>query len=84
MDQLLPIILMIPIFYFFFIRPQQQEKKKKKTMLENLKNGDKVLTQAGMFGVVTSVNDGNVTLKVADGVKIDFSKQAITELATND
>ena len=84
MNGLLPIILMIPIFYLFFIRPQQQEAKKKKAMLSNLKNGDKVLTQAGMFGVVTAVNNEKITLRVADGVKIDFNKQSITELANND
>jgi len=84
MNGILPIILMIPIFYFFFIRPQQQEAKKKKAMLADLKNGDKVLTQAGIYGVITSLSDGTLTLRVADGVKIEFSKASVTELVAND
>ncbi|MGL1935885.1 MAG: preprotein translocase subunit YajC [Fibrobacterales bacterium] len=84
LNGILPLVLMIPIFYFFFIRPQQQEAKKKKEMLKNLKNGDKVLTQAGMYGVVTAVSDDAITLKVADGVKIDFSRPSITEKVVKD
>lgn len=49
-------------------------------MLENLKRGDKVITVGGLYGVVDSVNPNTVVLKVAENVKLKFSKQSIAAL----
>ena len=48
-------------------------------MIENLQKGDKVLTTAGIYGVVVNVKDeeGIVVLKIADGAKVDFAKSAV-------
>jgi preprotein translocase subunit YajC len=72
-----PIVLMAIIFYFLLYRPQKKEQKKRSEMLNSLKKGDKVVTIGGMYGVITSINDKSVTLKVADKVEIDFSRSAI-------
>jgi preprotein translocase subunit YajC len=68
---------MLPVFYFFIIRPKQQEMKKLKEMIDNLKKGDKVQTQAGIIGVVSAFDDKTVTLKVNESTKIDFVKSSI-------
>ena len=49
-------------------------------MLAELKKGDKVLTHAGMIGEVSGMKDNVVTLKFHDGVRIDFSKSAISKI----
>lgn len=77
---LLPLILIIVVFYFLLIRPQQKRAKEHRQMLENLKRGDKVITVGGLYGVVDSVNPNTVVLKVADNVKLKFSKQSIAAL----
>ncbi len=72
-----PIVLMIVIFYFLLIRPQQKKEKQRLAMINNLKNGDRVLTTSGMYGTVTGIKDDIVTVKVASNTNIEFTKGAI-------
>ena len=74
---LVPILLMILIFYFLLIRPQQKKEKQRLSMINNLQKGDKVITAGGMHGVIVSVKDDVVTLKVATNTNIDFVKSSI-------
>lgn len=76
--QYLPMIAMlIVIFYFLMFRPQQKKQQEQKTMLASLKKGDEVVTTGGIHGIVAGVREEIVVLKVADNVKIEFSKAAI-------
>ena len=68
------------IFYFILIRPASKDRKRREALLENLSKGDKVLTSSGMFGTVAQVQDNVVTLQVADGVRLRFSKSSIQGL----
>jgi len=74
---LLPLILIFVVFYFLLIRPQQKKAKEHKQMLENLKKGDKVITGGGIYGVVESVGDNTIVLKIAENVKVKFGKSYI-------
>ena len=76
---LLPWLLIIVVFYLLLIRPQQKKQKEHRTMLENLRKGDKVVTNSGMFGTIVGFNEKEnvVVLKVADEVKIEFLKSSI-------
>jgi len=65
------------IFYFLLIRPQGKERKKRAAMLAELGKGDKVMTSSGMYGTIRQISDESVTLQVADGVNIKFSRQAV-------
>jgi len=65
------------IFYFIVFLPNRKRQKALQDMLNNLKNGDKVITSGGIFGVVAAIKDDRIQLKVADQVKIEISKSAI-------
>ena len=65
------------IFYFIVFLPNKKRQKALQDMLKNLKNGDKVITSGGIFGVVAGIKDDRIQLKVADQVKIEISKSAI-------
>ncbi len=65
------------IFYFIVFLPNKKRQKAVQDMLNNLKNGDKVITSGGIFGVVAGIKDDRIQLKVADQVKIEISKSAI-------
>lgn len=77
---LLPILLIVAIFYWLVYRPQQQRRKNLQTMIENLKNGDKVITNGGLYATVTGIRENTVLLKVADQVKIEVAKNAVASL----
>ncbi len=75
----LPLILIVVVFYFLLIRPQTKRQKEHKTLLSNLRKGDKVVTNSGMFGTIVGMDDkeNKVVLKVADNVKVEFLKSSI-------
>ena len=78
-QQILLIVGMIAIFYFLIIRPQQKKEKDRKAMISQIKQGDRVLTAGGMYGEVASFKDEEiVVIKLADGSKAEFSRNAIT------
>jgi len=75
-----PLIAIAFIFYFMIIRPQQRKQKETERMLAAIKKGDRVLTSGGMFGTVVGTKDQVVVLKVADDVKVEFSRQSIVQV----
>ncbi len=78
----LPLIAIFAIFYFLLIRPQQKKQKDQRLMLENLKKGDRVITQSGIHGTIVKVKDQTFIIEVAEKVKMEFSKSAITARKT--
>src|SRR4029077_11924594 len=75
-----PMIVVVGILYFLIIRPQQQQTKDHRRMVENLKTGDRVVTQGGIHGTVTALRAGIVQVKIADSVRVDVNRTAITEV----
>ncbi|TBR44831.1 preprotein translocase subunit YajC [Marinomonas agarivorans] len=65
------------IFYFLMWRPQAKRQKEHKALLESLTKGAEVVTNGGILGKVTKVNEGYVVLEVADGVEMNFQKAAV-------
>jgi len=74
---LLPMILLMVVFYFLMIMPAQRRQKKVAEMLKNLKTGDKVITNGGIYGTIASLEDEAVYLRVAEQVKVKVSRSAI-------
>ncbi len=77
---LLPIVAMVAIFYFLIIRPQQKQSKKMTAMRNSMERGNKVVTSGGIHGVITNIKDDIVTVRIADSVKIDVDRTALTIL----
>ncbi|HEU5179732.1 MAG TPA: preprotein translocase subunit YajC [Candidatus Polarisedimenticolia bacterium] len=78
--QFLPLALIFVIFYFLLIRPARAKQKAMQTMLDALKPGDRVVTTAGMHGTVVALQDDIVQIRIAENVKVDFSKSAVVSV----
>ena len=78
--QFLPLIIIAVLFYFLLIRPQQKKQKEHEKLVSGVKTGDKVVTAGGIHGIVANVKETTFLVKVADNVKIEFDKSAITSL----
>jgi preprotein translocase subunit YajC len=77
-------VAMILVFWLFFIRPQAKKQKQQKLFIDNLQKGDKVVTIAGIHGVVNKVNeDGTINLEINPGSYIKLEKSAISMEWTN-
>ncbi len=77
---LMPLIIIFIIFYFLLIRPQQKKTKAHQEMVNNLKPGDQVITNGGVHGRLTKVEDTTVMMEIADKVRIKVSRQSIAGL----
>ncbi|HTO91031.1 MAG TPA: preprotein translocase subunit YajC [Candidatus Sulfotelmatobacter sp.] len=83
MTLLLQLLQFLPIFvilYFLLIRPQQQRQKKADQMLKELKKGDRVVTSGGIIGTIVGVDDAKAVLRIADDVKVEFTKSSIVQI----
>lgn len=76
-------ILIFVVFYMFMIRPGQRRQKTWQEMLSKLKSGDRVTTTGGIRGVILSVKDDVVQIRVApDNIKLEVVKSAIASVTT--
>ncbi len=73
----LPFILIALVFYFVFFRPQSRQAKQHQAFLGGLKKGDEVVTQGGIIGTVTLVEDRTVTVDVGGGTKLRVLKAQV-------
>jgi preprotein translocase subunit YajC len=73
-------VLIILIFYFLMIRPQRKRDKETQAMLSAMKKGDKVVSIGGIHGTVVAVKESSVIVKVDDNTRIEFSKNAISQV----
>jgi preprotein translocase subunit YajC len=77
--QLVFLGLMLLVFWLFMIRPQAKKAKQQKTFIDNLQKGDKVVTIAGIHGVVNKVNEDNtLALEVSPGSYLKIEKSSIS------
>jgi len=68
------------IFYFMIIRPQNKKQKEAQKMIAAMKKGDRVVSIGGIHGVISSVKEKTVVVKVDDSTKLEFSKSAIASV----
>ena len=82
---MLPFLLIIPLMYFVMIRPQQKRQKQWQQMLGSIKTGDKVTTAGGIRGIIMSIKDDAIIIRVApDNIKMEVAKSAIASVTTQD
>src|SRR3954454_3492364 len=75
-----PLIFIFIIMYFVMIRPQKKRQQQQQQLTSSLKTGDRVVTNAGIHGLISNVKENTVLVKVADNVRIEMEKSAITNV----
>ena len=80
----IPLLLVFVLFYFLIIVPQRKRQRAVDSMLDNLKSGDKVVTNGGIYGTVVSIRDDKRTmqLKISENpvVRVEVARTAISGL----
>lgn len=76
----LPLIFILGIFYLIVFLPARRRQKKLQEMIGNLKAGDKVVTSGGIYGTIVGFKDDRIQLRIAENVKIELSRNAVTAL----
>jgi preprotein translocase subunit YajC len=83
---LIMMVLVFGVFYLLVWRPQSKkrkdEEKKRQDMLTSLQKSAHVVTIGGIHGIVSSVSDDEVVLKIDEkaDVRIRVDRSAITKV----
>ena len=77
---LLPFVFIFVAMYYIMIRPQMRRQKEQQRLVSALKTGDRVVTASGIHGMISNVKDTTVIVKVADNVKLEMEKTAVTNV----
>ena len=71
------LVLIFAMFYFLMIRPQRKRQKEHQQLIEELKRGDRVITAGGIFGVIETVSEDSVVIKVESGATMRVAKGSV-------
>ncbi len=77
LGMIVPLMFAFLIFWFVVFQPQKKKQEETRRMLENLKEGDNVITLSGIHGTVRKLKDDVVTLQIADNVRIKINRSSI-------
>ena len=80
----LPVLALFGIFYFIVILPTRRNQKKVQDMIQNLKVGDKVITNSGIYGTIAGLKGDRIQLRIAENVKVEMSRNAVSALQNPD
>lgn len=78
--QIMPFLLIFVIMYFLIIRPQQRRLKEHREMVASVRRGDTVVTAGGLIGKVSKVDEGEIQVEVAQGVRLKVVRSTISEV----
>jgi preprotein translocase subunit YajC len=77
-SMLIMLVAIFAIFYFLMIRPESKRRKERQEMIDSLTRGDRIVTIGGLYGEVQDVHDDKVVIKIAEGLKVEVAKTAIS------
>jgi preprotein translocase subunit YajC len=79
MFSIIMMVGMVAVFYFFMIRPQQKKSQDQKKMVEELKEGDEIVTFGGMHGKIVAKDETTVTISAGGGARLTFDKTSVAK-----
>ncbi len=72
------LVLLFALMYFVMIRPQRKRQQEQQNLMQELRRGDKVVTAGGIYGVIESVSEDSIVLKVESGTTIRIARSSVT------
>jgi preprotein translocase subunit YajC len=81
---LIAIIVLFGLMYFVMIRPQRNRQRQVQQAQSRIEPGQQVRTTAGMYATVVEIDDADVVLEIAPGVKVRYLRRAILDVVPSD
>ncbi|MFY9590002.1 preprotein translocase subunit YajC [Rickettsia endosymbiont of Halotydeus destructor] len=84
LTSLIPMVLIFAVFYFLLLRPQEKRRRQREKLVSDVKKGEEILTNSGIFGTVTKVNDtdNKIEVEIAKDVHIKILKSAVVDITS--
>lgn len=77
---LLPFVLMFLVLYLLILRPQMRKQRNQQRMIDELEKNDEIVTSGGIHGTILNIKDDILVVKIADNVKIEVSRAAVSRV----
>jgi len=77
---LLPFALMFVVLYLLILRPQMKKQKDQQRLIDELEKKDQIVTSGGIHGIIENIKDDILVVKIAEGVKIEVSRAAVSRV----
>ena len=77
---LLPFALMFLVLYLLILRPQMKKQRNQQRMIDELEKNDEIVTSGGIHGIILNIKDDILVVKIADNVKIEVSRAAVSRV----
>ncbi len=71
------LVAIFAVFYFLMIRPQRKRQKEHQQLVEELQRGDKVITSGGIYGVIESLSEDSIVIKVESGTTMRVARSSV-------
>ena len=71
------IVIIFGFMYFFTIRPQRKKQQDTLKMLQALQKGEKIITNAGIYGTIDTVYEDSFLIKTDSGSTMRVAKWAV-------
>ncbi len=71
------LVLIVAVFYFLMVRPQRKRQQQQRQMMRELQKGDQVITAGGIYGVIDSLDENSVVIKVESGATLRVARSSI-------
>lgn len=87
MQELLPlafIAVMFVGFYLLVLRPAKKRQSEAQALVNSVQAGDEVMTTAGIYGEVVSVDGDTISLEVAPGVQLKYARAAVARIIVDE
>jgi preprotein translocase subunit YajC len=81
---LLVIIVLFALLYFVMIRPQRNRQRQAQQAQQQVGNGARVRTTAGIYGRVVDGDNENVIVEIAPNVQVKMMRRAILNVLPDD
>jgi len=84
LTSLVPMLLIFVVFYFLLIRPQEKKRREQEKLILGVKKGEEILTNSGLFGTVTKINDSDNTImvQIAKDIEVKVLKNSIADIVS--
>ena len=71
------VVVIFAVLYFLMIRPQRKRRKEHQELVEGLRSGDRIITAGGIYGIIESVSEDSVVIKVESGTTIRVARGSV-------
>jgi len=71
------VAVLLALVWFAILVPQRRRQRAHMAMQDSVEVGDEIITAGGMYGEVTRLGEGDVTVRIAPELEVRVARRAV-------